>query len=218
MAVQVPAIQGRPASVRPLHPVGHHHVGVQQRIPFSGRPVVEADRQQPLTGHARGRHGRDGPPGVRPGTRSLRRRQRGGRPARPGRWPRPPGRTGSRRSCRAQDHVECRHRVAAVGAAEELAGVGVAALEHGLESRRRCFARQPEAGGAGAIPAARGLAVAGQVLLVVSGQLAKVVILPTHRQLGDVGHHPAAPLPAVVGASNAPRGALLSSENGLRRE
>jgi hypothetical protein len=26
-------------------------VGVQQRIAFSGRPVVEADRQQPLSGH-----------------------------------------------------------------------------------------------------------------------------------------------------------------------
>jgi hypothetical protein len=28
---------------------------------------------------------------------------------------------------------------------------------------------------------------------VVGGQLAGVILLPTHRQLGDVGHHP--PLP-----------------------
>jgi hypothetical protein len=59
---------------------------------------------------------------------------------------------------------------------------------------------------------ARGLAVAGQVLLVVGGQLAGVVRLPAHRELGDVGHHPAAPLPAFVGASTRPGGALLSSE------
>jgi hypothetical protein len=26
-------------------------MGVQQRIAFSGRPVVEPDRQQPLSGH-----------------------------------------------------------------------------------------------------------------------------------------------------------------------
>ena len=49
-----------------------------------------------------------------------------------------------------------------------------------------------------------GLAVAGQTLLVVGGQLAGVILLPPHRQFRDVGHHGAAPLPAVVGASNAP--------------
>jgi hypothetical protein len=30
---------------------------------------------------------------------------------------------------------------------------------------------------------------------VVGGQLASVILLPAYRQLGDVGHHPAAPLP-----------------------
>jgi hypothetical protein len=54
------------------------------------------------------------------------------------------------------------------------------------------------------VRAARGLAVAGQILLVVGGQLPGVVGLSAHRELGDVGHHPAAPLPAFVGASNAP--------------
>jgi hypothetical protein len=48
---------------------------------------------------------------------------------------------------------------------------GLAALEHGLEPRRRCFALQPEGAGAGAVPAAWGLTVTGQVLLVVGGQL-----------------------------------------------
>jgi hypothetical protein len=51
---------------------------------------------------------------------------------------------------RPQDHVEGRHRVAAMRAAEQLAGRGVAALEYGLEPGRRCFALQPE--GAGAAP------------------------------------------------------------------
>jgi hypothetical protein len=46
--------------------------------------------------------------------------------------------------------------------------------------------------------------MAGQIRLVVGGQLPSVVGLPAYRELGDVGHHPAAPLPACVGASNAP--------------
>src|SRR4029450_1072557 len=66
---------------------------------------------------------------------------------------------------RAQDHVKGRHRVAAMGAAQQLAGCGVAALEHGLEPGRRCFALQPQAGGAGAIPPPWTLTVAGQTLL-----------------------------------------------------
>jgi hypothetical protein len=72
---------------------------------------------------------------------------------------------------RAQDHIKGGHGVPAVAAAEELAGVGVAALEHGLEPGRRCFALQPEAGGAGAVPPPRTLAVARQILFVVGGQL-----------------------------------------------
>src|SRR5215216_624085 len=81
---------------------------------------------------------------------------------------------------------------------------GVPTFEHAAEAGGRCFALQPQASSAGAVPAAWGLAVAGQLLLVVGGQLADVVGLPTHRELGDVGHHLAAPLPAVVGASDAP--------------
>jgi hypothetical protein len=39
--------------------------------------------------------------------------------------------------------------------AEQLASGGVAALEHGLELGHRCFALQPQAGGAGTVPPAR---------------------------------------------------------------
>ena len=52
-----------------------------------------------------------------------------------------------------------------------------------------------------------------QILLMVGGQLAGVLGLPPHRELGDVDHHPAAPLPATVGASERTRGALLSSDD-----
>jgi hypothetical protein len=72
---------------------------------------------------------------------------------------------------RPQNHVEGRHRVAAMRAAQQFAGVGVPALEHGLEPGHGCFACQPEAGGAGAVPAAWGLTMAGQIRLVVGGQL-----------------------------------------------
>jgi hypothetical protein len=104
----------------------------------------------------------------------------------------------------AQDHVKGWHRVAAVGAAEEFAGVGVAALEPLLEARRRCFALQSEAGGVGTVPPSWGLAVARQVLLVVVGQLAEVVVLPAHRQLGHVRYHPAASSSPSLARANAP--------------
>jgi hypothetical protein len=51
MPVQVAAVQRRPAPVRALDAVGHHQVGVQQRVTLPGRPMVEPDRQQPLSGH-----------------------------------------------------------------------------------------------------------------------------------------------------------------------
>ena len=70
---------------------------------------------------------------------------------------------------RPQHQVEGRYGIAAVGAAQELAGRRVATLEHGLEPGRRCFALQPQGGGAGAVPPSWGLTVAGQVRLVVGG-------------------------------------------------
>jgi hypothetical protein len=51
VAVEVAAVQGCPAAVRALDPVGDDQVGVQQRIAFPGCPVVEADRQHPASGH-----------------------------------------------------------------------------------------------------------------------------------------------------------------------
>jgi hypothetical protein len=211
--VQVPAVQRRPTSVRPLRPVGHHQVGVQQRITLPAGAVVEPDRQQPLSGHVLVAAVAAACPkvSVQVGDRLSdtsvmggQHRLAGGRIAEAVQDRDALGRT--------QDHIKGGHRVAAVGAAKELTSVGVAALEHALEARRRCFALQPKRGGAGAVPASRGLTVAGQILLVIGGQLAGVVRLPPHRQLGNICHHPAVPLPAVVGASKRTRGALLSSE------
>jgi hypothetical protein len=51
MPIQIPTVHGRPAAVRPLDPVGDDQMGVQQRVTFSGRPVVEPDPHQPLSGH-----------------------------------------------------------------------------------------------------------------------------------------------------------------------
>jgi hypothetical protein len=43
--VQVPADQRRPAPVRTLDAVGHHEMGVQQRVTRAAGAVVEPDRQ-----------------------------------------------------------------------------------------------------------------------------------------------------------------------------
>jgi thiol-disulfide isomerase/thioredoxin len=106
---------------------------------------------------------------------------------------------------RPQHHIERRDGAAVMRAPQQLPGGGIPAREHGLEPRQRCFALQPQAAGVGAVPSAWGLAVAGQVLLVIGSQLTGVVGLPPHRELGDVGHHPAAPLlrPSLAPA-NAP--------------
>jgi hypothetical protein len=187
-------------------------MGVQQRITLPGGPVIEADGQQPLSGHvldttvaAAGAQVL-----VQVGDRlrqpSMMRRQ--DRPANG--WITQAIEDGHALG-RPQDHVKCWDGVAAMGTTEQLASVRVAALEHGLEPGHGCFALQPERGGAGAIPPAWGLAVAGQVRFVVGGQLAGVIGLPAHRELGDVSHHPAAP-PACVGVSERTLGALLSSE------
>jgi hypothetical protein len=205
MPIQVASVQRCPAAVRPLDAVGDDQVGVQQRVTFPGRPVVEPDRQQPPSGHVldttmatadtqvlvqvgdrlsqpgmmRGQHGSSG------GwvSQAIEDRDALGRP---------------------QHHVEGRHRVAAMGPAQQLPRRRVPTFEHGLEPGHRCFALQPQRGDAGAAPATRGLTVAGQILLVVGGQLAGVILLSAHRELGDVGHHPAAPSPPFAGASNAP--------------
>jgi hypothetical protein len=203
MPEQVPSVQRRPTSVRPLDPVGHHQMGMHQRVAFSGRPVVEADRQHPLAGHMLDTAMTAAGPKV-----SVQVADRLGQPSMMGGQHRPAGRriteaVEDRDALgRPQDHIKAWHGVATVEAAEELASCRVPALEHGLEPGHRCFALQAEGPGAGAVPPAGTLTVAGQILLVVGGQLAGVR-LPPHRQFGDVGHHPPLP-PAFVGASNAP--------------
>jgi hypothetical protein len=218
MPVQVPAIQGCPASVRPLDTVGDNQVRMEQGITLPGRPVVEPDRQHPLSGHVLVSAVAAAGPQV-----SVQVPDRLGQPRMVGGQHRPAGgrvpKSVEDRDAlgRPQDHIEGGNGVAAMGAAEQLAGGGVPALEHGLEPGHRCFALQPQAGGAGAVPPAWGLTVAGQVRLVVGGQLARVVRLPPHRELGDVGHHPAAPLPpALVPATHPWCIALLGKWFGLR--
>src|SRR5512132_1734608 len=104
-------------------------------------------------------------------------------------------------------------------AAEQLPGSRVAALEHGLDPRRRCFALQSQAGSAGAVPPAWGLTVAGQVLFVVGGQLAGVVLLPAHRELRDVGHHPGcSPSPPSLAPATHPWCIALLGSDGWRVE
>jgi hypothetical protein len=169
-------------------------MGVQQRIALAAGAVVEANRQQPFT--------LDVLVAAVAAPRPQVLVQVGGRLADAGVMRLQDGPAGGwvaeavedRDALgRPQDHVEGRHRALAVGAAEKPLGVGVAALEHALEPRRRCFALQPEGGGAGAVPPSWGLAVAGQVLLVVGGQLAEVVVLAADRELGHIRHH--LPLP-----------------------
>jgi hypothetical protein len=188
---------------------------MQQRVTLPGRPVVEPDRQHSLSGHVLDTAmATTGPQvlvqvgdgltdanvvGVQYGSaghrvaQAVQDRHALGRP---------------------QNHVERRHGPLAVGAAQQLTGVRVAALEHGVEPRWRCFALQPQAAGADAVPPPWGLAVTREVRFVVGGQLPGVVRLPAHRELGDVGHHPAAP-PTFSRREQSTLGALLSSENGL---
>jgi hypothetical protein len=118
---------------------------------------------------------------------------------------------------RPQDHVERRDGVAAMRPAQQLPSHRVAAHEHGLEpGGHGCFALQPERCQPGAVPPARGLAVARQIRLVVGGQLPGVVRLPPHRELGDVGHHPTAPFPPSLASATHPWCiALLGKDCGL---
>jgi hypothetical protein len=124
--------------------------------------VVEPSRQQPLSGHmlvsavaATGPHmlvqvadrldqpsmmgGQHGPPGGRI-PQAVENRDALDRP---------------------QHHIERGHGAAAMRSAEQLPRRRVAALEHGLELGHGCFALQAEGAGAGAVPPAWALTVAG---------------------------------------------------------
>jgi hypothetical protein len=155
MPIQIPAVQGRPAAVRPLHPVGDDQMGVQQRIALARCPVVEADRQQPLSGHVLDTAVATAGPKV-----SVQVADRLDQPGMMGRQYGPAGgwvteAVEDRDALgRPQHHIKARHGVAAMGPAQQLPGGGIPALEHGLEPGHGCFACQPQAVGAGAIPAA----------------------------------------------------------------
>jgi hypothetical protein len=162
MPVQVAAVQGCPASVRALDAVGDDQMGVQQRITLAAGAMVEADGQHSLAGHVLDTAV------AAAGAQVL--VQVGDRLGQPGVMGLEHGPAGGRVTqavedrdalCRAQDDVEGGDGVAAVWPAEQLTSCGVAAVEHGLEPGWRCFALQPQAGGAGAVPPAWGLAVAG---------------------------------------------------------
>ena len=112
----------------------------------------------------------------------------------------------------SQHHVEGGHGAVAVRSAEELAGVGVAALEHAPEALDRCFAFQPEQRRAVAVPAAWGLAVGGQVLFVVAGEFAGVVVSRPTASFA-MSATTCCCLLAAVDASKRTRGALLSSDD-----
>jgi hypothetical protein len=154
-------------------------MGVQQRVTLARCPVVEPDRQHPPSGHTLDTTvAASGPQvSVQVGDRLSDTRVVGGQ-HRPSGGPIAEAVEDRDALGRPQDHIERWDSVAAMRAAQQPAAVGLAALEHGLEPSRRCFALQSQGGGGGAVPAAWGLAVAGQVLLVVGGQLPGVVLLP----------------------------------------
>jgi hypothetical protein len=194
-----------------LDAVGDDQVGVQ-RVTLPRCPVVEPDRQHSLGGHVL-----DTTMTTAGAEVLVQVADRLGQPGVVGGQYRPTG--GSLRQAvedrhafgRPQHHVKAGHGVVAMGPAQQLASRRVSTFEHGLESRWRCFALQAEGGGAGAVPPARGLAVAGQIRLVVGGQLAGVILLPPYRQFRDVGHHPA-PASRLRWRQQRTRGALLSSD------
>ena len=172
----------------------------------------------PVRTRAGHRHGRGGPPGARPGRR----------PPRPdtsvmGGQHRPAGRRVAQAIedrhalGRAQHHVERGHRVAAVGAAQQLAGVGMAALEHPPGTRAGDASPcSPELVAPAPYHRPGDSPWPDRYCFVVGGQLAGVVLLPPHRELGDVGHHPAAPSsPSLAPATHPWCIALLGKDCGL---
>jgi hypothetical protein len=106
--------------------------------------MVEADRQQPLSGHMLDTAVAAAGPEllVQVGDRLGQPSMMGGqdRPA-SGRIPQA---VENRDALgRPQGYIKGRDRVAAVGTAQQFPGCGVPALEHGLESGNGCFALQP---------------------------------------------------------------------------
>jgi hypothetical protein len=143
--VQVPAVQRCPTSIWSLDAVGDDQVRMEQGVAFSGRPVVEPDRQHSLAGHVLDTAVTPAGPQVlvqvadRLGQASV----MGGQHGSSGGWI---TETVEDRDTlgRPQHHIKGRHRVAAMRAAQQLTRRGVPALEHGLEPGHGCFALQSQ--------------------------------------------------------------------------
>jgi hypothetical protein len=136
-------------------------MGVQQRITLARCPVIEPDRKHALSGHVLDTTMSTTGPQllVQVANRVGQSRVMGGQD-RPAGGQIPQAVQDGDALGRPQDHIKGRDGVAAMGAAEQLARGGVPAFEHGLEPGHRCFALQPQGGGAGAVPPAWGLTVA----------------------------------------------------------
>jgi hypothetical protein len=89
----------------------------------------------------------------------------------------------------AEHQIPRRHRIGTGRAAELLAGAGVLPGKQPLERRRRTLTLQAKRQGAATVEHPWRLAVAGQVLLAVAGDLAGVVVLPPGRQLVQIRRH-----------------------------
>jgi hypothetical protein len=208
--VDVPAVQRGPAAVGALDAVGHHQVGVDERVAFAAGAVVKPNRQQAVTHDmlrpAVATAGAELPIQVRdcfcqPNVVGVQHRFAGrGIP-----------KAIQHRDALAgpQHQVKPCDGVAAMRAAKQLPRLGVAALDEPPELLLRGLTFKAEARGGLAVPAAWGLAVAGQVLLAVVGEPLQVVVLAAGRQLGHVQHH-LRPPPAPRCASERTPGALLS--------
>src|SRR6266545_2779048 len=190
MVEQVTRIQRPPLPVLAAGAVVDDQVGVQQRIPRPAGAVDKPGRQQPrpanMLGAVVAAAGAD--LAVEVGDRLADRVLVGGQDRRAGLLVAQPGQ--HRDALGGTKHQVPRgHRVGAGWTAELLAGLGVAPGEQVLERLRRAGAFKTERGGAAAKVLAGGLAVAGQVLLAVLGDLAGVVVGPPGRQLVQVRGH-----------------------------
>jgi hypothetical protein len=153
--VDVAAVQRRPPAIGALHPVGDHQVGVDQRVALARGAVVEPDRQQAVAANMLR-------PAVAPSGAELpvQVRRRLGQAHVVGVQHRPPGRRFPKAVehrdalARPQDKVEPGDGVVAVGAAQRLPGLRVAALDQPPEFLLGGLAFEAEAGSSPAVPAA----------------------------------------------------------------
>jgi hypothetical protein len=178
---------------------------IDGRIPLPGRPMVEPRRQHPLSGHVLDTAVAAPCANVlvQVAHRLADTGVRGRKHCPPGRWVAQA--VEDRHALgRAQHDVERGHSVAAVGAAEKLAGVGVAALEHALEPRNRCFVLQAERCCSGAVPPARGLTVPRTGTLRGRWPAPGCSTPPALPTASRCRPPPSRSLLAFVGASNAP--------------